>query len=759
MITRNLTLTITDKSVSLDKSIILYQYDRGVTFNFKLVSADYAFNEDEITKARAIIKRPNKEVSVSPIDDILDGTYTFFLDGTYTDDTFEIGIYTMQLQLYSNSDECITIAPFTFEVKELIGIPKDDVAYVGYATVGYASTRGSEVLDTGDLENGEYLETVWVDKDIITSGRLNKIETVLDYLVEDASNNEGSIDGPITDLEVNNSISMGRTGEVGVNSVAIGTNNQAGDNTSAIGYGLIAKAGVMQKGQCVVGKYNEQDTGAYFIVGNGKTDSMRKNAFAVTNSGIIANEHIKANSGLTVRGLYPENIMVGGISDDGSTKQIQITDKGILIRSKVKYGEDGKQNLTPEEDYVPTKEYVDNAIAAIEIPEGGDCAINTINNITFTSIDQMQEKMPTGLYLCGWDTFINYDSTYLTLENKLICVRYYEKPDASDEGVINYAEIINYDDFITYTFYQDGSIIRLEKKTTSPADCATKEYVDDAISNIEISGGKSECSLKVIGRSDSKEPHYFTGDEFTDEEWSRSGYYAVLFNNTAINEWIVNGLCDVYLAGRGLIYIWSPRLGFHEYWKDDNIWVESYSYQYATTSELETVRDSVNSCVTYDQLNDQLNSYATQDYVDNAIANIEIPEGSDNLPIRVIGSNDSEEPHIFTGDEFTDEEWDRGGHYAVLFNNTMINEWNISGLWDIMLGGKYLIYMWSPSLGFHEYWKDEEAEIWVESYSYQYATTSELEDIRNNYATKEELQEALGDIGSILDDLNGEVIE
>ena len=372
MITRNLTLTITDKSVSLDKSIILYQYDRGITFNFKLVSADYTFNEAEITRARAIIKRPNKDISVSEIDEILDGVYTFYLDGSYTNDAFEKGIYTMQLQLYSNSDECITIAPFTFEIRDLIGVPDDDTAYAGYSTVNHSSAKSSEVLDTGDLANGEYLETVWIDKDIISTGRLNKIETVLDYLVEDAANNEGGANGPITDLEAVNSISMGRIGEVGANSVAIGTNNQAGSNTSAIGYGLIARCGALQKGQCVVGKYNEQDTGAYFIVGDGKTDAIRSNAFAVTSSGIIANRPIKANGGLEVDAIHPNTINVGGVSSDSSTKQVYITDQGILIRSKVKYGEDGKQNLTPEEDYVPTKEYVDNAIAAIEIPEGGN---------------------------------------------------------------------------------------------------------------------------------------------------------------------------------------------------------------------------------------------------------------------------------------------------------------------------------------------------------------------------------------------------
>lgn len=364
MITRNLTLTITDKSVSLDKAIILYQYDRGVTFNFKLVSADYTFNEAEITKARAIIKRPNKDISVSEIDAILDGIYTFHLDGSYTNDTFEIGTYTMQLQLYSDSDECITIAPFNFEVKNLIGLPPDDTAYAGYSTVGNSSARESEVLDTGDLENGEYLETVWIDKDIISTGRLNKIETVLDYLVEDAANN--SANGPITDLEAVNSISMGRTGEVGANSVALGTNCQAGNDTSAIGYGLIANASTLKKGQCVVGRYNEEDPNALFIVGNGIANVKRNNAIVVNTSGVNINDDLRVVGVMDAKSLATETILMGQISDDGSTKQIIIDNTGILIKSEVKYNENG-QIFSPEEDYVPTKEYVDNAIANIDI--------------------------------------------------------------------------------------------------------------------------------------------------------------------------------------------------------------------------------------------------------------------------------------------------------------------------------------------------------------------------------------------------------
>ena len=187
MISRNLTLTITDKNTSLDKSIILYRYDRGITLNFKLQSDTYDI-EKQITKARAIILKPNKKVSSTPITNIGEGIYTLYLDDTWTDHLGEVGTYQIQLQLYSNkpNDECITIQPFTFEVKNPIGIPDDSVAYVDQATANnYSAGYSTTDVPTGDLDNGEYLKTSWIGGDLITAGKLNKIETVLSYLVNE----------------------------------------------------------------------------------------------------------------------------------------------------------------------------------------------------------------------------------------------------------------------------------------------------------------------------------------------------------------------------------------------------------------------------------------------------------------------------------------------------------------------------------------------------------------------------------------------
>ena len=189
MISRDLVLTINDKGVSLDRTIILYRYDRGITLNIKLESDTYDLAE-EITKARAIVLRPNKKISATEITDITDGVYVLHLDNTWTDHLGEVGTYQIQLQLYSDNpdDECITIAPFTFEVKNPIGIPTDSAAYVNIATVNNYSTSDSTDVPVGDLENGEYLKTAWIGGDLITAGKLNKIETALDFLVGDSIN-------------------------------------------------------------------------------------------------------------------------------------------------------------------------------------------------------------------------------------------------------------------------------------------------------------------------------------------------------------------------------------------------------------------------------------------------------------------------------------------------------------------------------------------------------------------------------------------
>lgn len=206
MISRDLVLTITDKTVSLDKSLVLYRYDRGITINIEFKTDIFLLDGSEITKVGAIVKKPNRKiVSLDPAD-LVDGVYELYLDDTWTDHLGEVGTYTIQLQFYSDNmvDERITIAPFTFDVKETIGIPATTTGYVGLGATNYCSVREKEDnTSTGDLENGEYLKTNWLDNDLITTGKLNKIENTLGYLVDKSAKTPMELEVDIKMQEAN----------------------------------------------------------------------------------------------------------------------------------------------------------------------------------------------------------------------------------------------------------------------------------------------------------------------------------------------------------------------------------------------------------------------------------------------------------------------------------------------------------------------------------------------------------------------------
>lgn len=151
-----------------------------------------------------------------------------------------------------------------------------------------------------------------------------------------------------------------------------------------------------------------------------------------------------------------------------------------------------------------------------------------------------------------------------------------------------------------------------------------------------------------------------------------------------------------------------------------------------------------------------LTGYATEEYVNNLIGDIEIPEGGNNLPIRVIGSDNPDEPYIFTGDEFTYEDYENGICLPVLLDNVdiagtiFINELGHSWLWT---DGDNKVISYDSQGFYYEFVIAPDGTI-TEQNTDSRAWASDLD----NYATKEELQEALGDINAILDAINGEEV-
>ena len=142
-----------------------------------------------------------------------------------------------------------------------------------------------------------------------------------------------------------------------------------------------------------------------------------------------------------------------------------------------------------------------------------------------------------------------------------------------------------------------------------------------------------------------------------------------------------------------------------------------------------------------------LDGYATKEYVNNAIENIEIPEG-DNLPIRVIGDGADADEYIFTGNEFTYEEYENGTGLSVLLDNVNIagnNFTNELGYFWLWTEGDNRVMSFDSQGWYYEFVINPEGTI-TEQNTDSRAWASGLD----NYATKEELQEALGDIESLL---------
>lgn len=170
-----------------------------------------------------------------------------------------------------------------------------------------------------------------------------------------------------------------------------------------------------------------------------------------------------------------------------------------------------------------------------------------------------------------------------------------------------------------------------------------------------------------------------------------------------------------------------------------------------------------------------LTGYATEEYVDEAIRNI---EGGGNLPIRVIGNGSDADEHIFTGKEFTDEEWEIGFNGTVLLDNVniggcwsfintlvyvtlwieMTDEENVNKHIQIQTSGEIIDFIINPDGNIYEEgaypYLTEDALYILNDYATKKYVNDFAKDftkyVNNNYATKDELQTALGDIESLL---------
>ena len=186
-ITKKLIVTLEDDVATPSERIFIYKGDVGVdiiieleNFNYKIdsISEKNMINRIEayFKTPQGIVRQYNDEVDVINGDRI-----KFSFSKNVINDMQIIGQYELQFHLFDKENNRITIPSYYFYVKEPLHNTSEEQEYdsrVDYAIVDYSKVKDDIVLFEV-TENG-YIKTNWQSGDLITSAKLNKIETQLE---------------------------------------------------------------------------------------------------------------------------------------------------------------------------------------------------------------------------------------------------------------------------------------------------------------------------------------------------------------------------------------------------------------------------------------------------------------------------------------------------------------------------------------------------------------------------------------------------
>lgn len=199
MIERTLTVTVSNNTSSLNEKLVFYARDRGILIHFIIKDVKYIFSNSSILgslepplRAEIYALKPDGK-SVIRFDSVTisNNTVDFMLTESLTDQTDEIGFYTLQIIIYSDNDNArLAIPPFQFEVKETL-VDQNAVAGVStlnngdYKLLGGSEYNREEIENLFD-ENGVLIPDtlLFQEGEVITSEKLNNIVYAMQYLSE-----------------------------------------------------------------------------------------------------------------------------------------------------------------------------------------------------------------------------------------------------------------------------------------------------------------------------------------------------------------------------------------------------------------------------------------------------------------------------------------------------------------------------------------------------------------------------------------------
>lgn len=183
MISRNVTVTVSDESSVSDSKVILYRGDGNIIFNFDIQDGRYKYSTQSILEtmgsplsANATMLAPNGEnVFQTPVLPVQENNIVqIAVNKDMIDDLTEIGTYKFQIHLYSDTKDRITLPPLDFEVSDTIGeapMPNFNDGIVGFTKVG------ESYVAEGPVVTLKYTKNTWSIGDLITDKKLNNMES------------------------------------------------------------------------------------------------------------------------------------------------------------------------------------------------------------------------------------------------------------------------------------------------------------------------------------------------------------------------------------------------------------------------------------------------------------------------------------------------------------------------------------------------------------------------------------------------------
>ena len=178
-------ITITGDKASMDKQIVLYRGDREVEVQFEIIYETIKYRKtnaiEDVNASFGQLVIQNDSVAIPTVTDVSptsEGVVIFKFTKEMIDEITELGTYDFQIRLFDDTQTSRITTP-TIEdsiiIKEPLSMYEGDTAEVGVALAGAAKAQQEEYLEPFD-EAGNYNETTWATGDIITSGKLNKLE-------------------------------------------------------------------------------------------------------------------------------------------------------------------------------------------------------------------------------------------------------------------------------------------------------------------------------------------------------------------------------------------------------------------------------------------------------------------------------------------------------------------------------------------------------------------------------------------------------